>query len=91
MTTMQAAVQDRILTAVAWDPEFSTSGVIEGCPPGGNERDLQRAFELMFAAHILTGPPYALTAEGQRGLVPAWRRCRERERLASALSAGSAH
>jgi hypothetical protein len=82
MTTMQAAVQDRILTAVAWEPDISTSAVLAGCPRGANERDVQRAFQLMSAAHMLTGPPYALTAEGQRGLVPAWRRCRERERRA---------
>jgi hypothetical protein len=88
---MQAAVQDRILTAVAVNSDVSTSAVLAGCPRGANERDLQRAVELMFAAHILTGPPYALTAEGQRGLVPAWRRCRERERRAAALSNEPAH
>jgi hypothetical protein len=93
MTAMQAAVQDRLLTAVAWEPDLSVSLVLAGCPRGANERDLQCAseFELLFAAHIRTGPPYALTAAGQRDLVPAWRRCRERERRAAALSAGPAH
>jgi hypothetical protein len=79
VTTMQAAVQDRILTAVAMSSDVSTSAVLKGCPRGANVRDLQRALELMFAAHVLTGPPYTLTAEGRLGLVPAQRRCRERE------------
>jgi hypothetical protein len=84
VTAMQAAVQDRILTAVALNAAVSTSRVLKDCPVGANERDLQRAVELMFAAHVLTGPPYALTAEGQRRLVPAWRRCRERDMLTAA-------
>jgi hypothetical protein len=79
VTTMQAAVQDRILTAVALSPDVTTSAVLKGCPRGANERDVQRAIELMFAAHILTGPPYTLTAAGQLDLVPARRRCLERE------------
>jgi hypothetical protein len=88
---MQAAVQDRLLTAVAASSNISTSAVLAGCPRGANERDLRRAVELMVAAHILTGPPYALTAEGQRGLVPAWRRCRERDRRTTALSSRHTH
>jgi hypothetical protein len=79
VTTMQAAVQDRILTAVASSSDVSTSGVLEGCPRGADERDFNRAVELMFAAHMLTGPPYTLTAEGRRDLVQASRRCRERD------------
>ncbi len=79
MTTMQAAVQDRILTAVALSSEVSTSAVLKGCPRGANERDVRRAIQLMFAAHVLTGPPYTLTAAGRLGLVPAQQRCRERE------------
>ncbi len=79
MTTMQAAVQDRILTAVALSSEVSTSAVLKGCPRGANERDVRRAIQLMFAAHVLTGPPYTLTAAGRLDLVPAQQRCRERE------------
>ena len=79
MTTMQAAVQDRILTAVAFSSDLTTSAVLKGCPRGANERDVQRAIELMFAAHVLIGPPYTLTAEGRLDLVPAQQRCRERE------------
>jgi hypothetical protein len=76
---MQAAVQDRILTAVALSSDVTTSAVLKGCPRGANERDVQRAIELMFAAHVLIGPPYTLTAEGRLDLVPAQARCRERE------------
>jgi hypothetical protein len=90
MTTMQAAVQDRILTAVALDSDISTGAMLKDCPRGANDCDLQRAVELMFAADVLTGPPYALTAEGRRALVPAWRRCQERDMLAAALSSGLA-
>ena len=79
MTTMQAAVQDRILTAVALSADVTTSSVLKGCPRGANERDVQRAIELMFAAHVLIGPPYTLTAEGRLDLVPAQARCRQRE------------
>ena len=79
MTTMQAAVQDRILTAVALSPDVSTSAVLKGCPKGANERDVHRAIQLMFAARVLTGPPYTLTAAGRLDLVPAMARCRERE------------
>jgi hypothetical protein len=78
MTTMQAAVQDRILTAVALNPEVSSREVLADCPRGADERDFERGVRLLFAAKLLTGPPYALTAEGRRGLVPAWRRSRER-------------
>jgi hypothetical protein len=76
---MQAAVQDRILTAVALSSEVTTSAVLKGCPRGANERDVQRAIELMFAAHVLIGPPYTLTEEGRLDLLPAQARCRERE------------
>ena len=76
---MQAAVQDRILTAVALSSNVSTSAVLRDCPRGADERDVQRAIQLMFAAHFLTGPPYTLTAEGRLDLVPAQQRCRERE------------
>jgi hypothetical protein len=79
VTTMQAAVQDRILTAVALNADVTTSAVLKGCPRGANERDVQRAIELMCAAHVLIGPPYTLTAEGRLDLVPAQARCRERE------------
>ena len=79
MSTMQAAVQDRILTAVALNSDVTTSAVLKGCPRGANERDVQRAIELMFAAHVLTGPPYTLTAAGRLDLAPAQLRCRERE------------
>ncbi len=79
MTTMQAAVQDRILTEVALSSDVTTSAVLKGCPHGANERDVQRAIQLMFAAHVLTGPPYTLTAAGRLDLVPAQQRCRERE------------
>ena len=79
MTTMQAAVQDRILTAVALSSDVSTSAVLKGCPRGANERDVQRAIQLMFAAHVLTGPPYTLTAAGRLDVVPAQQRCRDRE------------
>jgi hypothetical protein len=79
---MQAAVQDRILTAVALNADVSTTEVLESCPPGADERDYARAVELLFAANLLTGPPYALTAEGRRGLVPAWRRPRDGNRVA---------
>jgi hypothetical protein len=79
MPTMQAAVQDRILTAVALNPDVSTREVLEGCPRGANERDFQLGVRHLFAANLLTGPPLALTADGRRGLVPAWRRTRERE------------
>jgi hypothetical protein len=76
---MQAAVQDRILTAVALSSDVTTSAVLKGCPRGANERDVQRAIELMFAAHVLIGPPYTLTAAGRLDLLPAQLRCRERE------------
>jgi hypothetical protein len=79
MTTMQAAVQDRILTEVALRSDVSTREVLAGCPRGADMRDVRRAVELLCEAHILTGPPYTLTAEGLRDLVPAWRRCKERE------------
>jgi hypothetical protein len=79
MTTMQVAVQDRILTAVALDRDVSTSEVLAGCPEGANERDFLRAVWLLFSANALTGPPLALTDEGRRRLVPAWRRSRERD------------
>lgn len=83
VTTMQAAVQDRILTAVALSPEVSTIAVLKGCPRGADERDVQRAVQLMFAAHMLTGPPYTLTAEGRLDLASARRRCSEREERTS--------
>jgi hypothetical protein len=78
MTTMQAAVQDRILTAIALNLDVSSREVLAGCPRGANERDFERAVRLLFAAKLLTGPPFELTAEGRRGLVPAWRRSRDR-------------
>jgi hypothetical protein len=75
---MQAAVQDRILTAVALNPAVSSSEVLEGCPRGANERDYELGVKRLFEANMLTGPPLALTDEGHRGLVPAWRRTRQR-------------
>jgi hypothetical protein len=86
MTTMQVAVQDRILTAVALDRDVSTSEVLAGCPESANERDFLRAVWLLFSANALTGPPLALTDEGRRRLVPAWRRSRDGTRPAEALT-----
>jgi hypothetical protein len=66
---MQRAVQDRILTAVAASPYVSTSGVLAGCP-GADERDFDRAIELLGEASAIVGPPYTLTDEGRRRLLP---------------------
>jgi hypothetical protein len=75
---MQAAIQDRILTAVAVNPDVSSIEVLDGCPRGADERDYELGVKRLFEANMLTGPPLALTHEGHRELVPAWRRTRER-------------
>lgn len=84
MATMQAAVQDRVLTQVVLHPGVSTTELLQGCPQGANSRDVFRAVELLREAGAITGQPLALTAEGLRRFVPAWRRTRAVEVAATA-------
>ncbi len=86
MATMQAAVQDRILTQAVIHPGASTSELLEGCPRGANERDVRRAVQLLRDADAVSGSPLALTAEGLRRFVPAWRRARGVELAAQAAA-----
>ncbi len=82
---MQAAVQDRVLTQAVFNPGATTGELLAGCPRGANERDVHRAVELLRDADAVSGSPLALTAEGLRRFVPAWRRTRDVERAATAV------
>jgi len=86
MASMQAAVQDRVLTQAVIHPGATTSELLEGCPRGANERDVRRAVQLLRDADAVSGSPLALTAEGLRRFVPAWRRARGVELAAQAAA-----